>query len=70
MQTISGTGANHLGAVFLNQFYDFSRGGQGANKQIYISNPTWANHKAIFNAAGIKPVDYPYVSGRDVCYLA
>lgn len=60
VQTISGTGANHLGAVFLEKFYDWGRG--GGQKQIFISNPTWANHKAIFNAAGIKPVDYPYVS--------
>jgi aspartate aminotransferase len=60
VQTISGTGANHLAAVFLARFYDWSRA--GGEKKIYISNPTWANHKAIFNAAGIEPVDYPYVS--------
>lgn len=36
VQTISGTGANHTGALFLSQFYDQS-------KVLYISNPTWGN---------------------------
>ena len=36
VQTISGTGANHLGALFLSRFYAFN----GA-KQIYLSDPTW-----------------------------
>ncbi|RXW18886.1 hypothetical protein EST38_g6980 [Candolleomyces aberdarensis] len=54
-QTISGTGANHLGALFLTKFYRFN----GA-KKVYLSNPTWANHHAIFRNVGIEPVDYPY----------
>ncbi|CAO1616984.1 unnamed protein product [Parajaminaea phylloscopi] len=65
VQTISGTGANHLGAVFLSKFYDYNRLG-GGKKQIHISNPTWANHKAIFNSVGITPVDYPYYDARTV----
>lgn len=60
VQTISGTGANHLGAVFLSKFFKFPS--ILGSKQIYLSNPTWANHKAIFSSAGIDPVDYPYVS--------
>lgn len=64
VQTISGTGANHLGAVFLDRFYQFQK--FGLEKQIYISNPTWANHKAIFNSAGIKPVDYPYYDSKTI----
>ncbi|KAG1813084.1 pyridoxal phosphate-dependent transferase [Suillus variegatus] len=55
MQTISGTGANHLGALFLSRFYHWD-----APKQIYLSNPTWANHHAIFKNVGIQPIDYPY----------
>ncbi|CAI2195592.1 5170_t:CDS:2, partial [Funneliformis geosporum] len=43
-QTISGTGANHLGALFLSRFYS-------KEAPVYLSNPTWANHKAIFNNA-------------------
>lgn len=64
VQTISGTGANHLGAVFLSRFYQFQQ--LGLEKQIYISNPTWANHKAIFNSVGIKPVDYPYYDPKTI----
>lgn len=60
VQTISGTGANHLGAVLLSKFYDYAKLG-GGKRQIYISNPTWANHKAIFNGVGIAPIDYSYV---------
>lgn len=36
VQTISGTGANHLAALFLSRFYAFN----GA-KQIYVPDPTW-----------------------------
>lgn len=53
MQTISGTGAVHLGALFLARFYKASR-------QVYVSNPTWANHHQIFRNVGLETVDYPY----------
>ena len=36
VQTMSGTGANHTGALFLSKFYNFN-----GPKQIYLSNPTW-----------------------------
>ncbi|KAH7889292.1 aspartate amino-transferase [Phlebopus sp. FC_14] len=55
VQTISGTGANHLGALFLSKFYTF----RGA-REIYLSNPTWVNHFAIFKNVGITPREYPY----------
>jgi aspartate aminotransferase len=61
-QTISGTGANHLGAAFLAKFYPFPSG----KKQIYISNPTWANHPAIFKNVGIDAVMYPYYDPKTV----
>ncbi|KIM28774.1 hypothetical protein M408DRAFT_16169 [Serendipita vermifera MAFF 305830] len=60
-QTISGTGANHLGALFLSRFYTFN-----GPKQIYLSNPTWANHHAIFKNVGIEPVDYAYFDPKTV----
>ncbi|KAJ3259874.1 Aspartate aminotransferase, cytoplasmic [Boothiomyces macroporosus] len=51
-QTISGTGACRLGADFLYQF---------AKGPVYISNPTWANHRAIFQNAGFDDIrEYPY----------
>lgn len=37
VQTISGTGANHLGAAFLNRFYRWNDG----PKVAYVSDPTW-----------------------------
>ncbi|TFK76551.1 aspartate aminotransferase [Pluteus cervinus] len=61
VQTISGTGANHLGALFLSRFY----GWNGAPK-VYLSNPTWANHHAIFKNVGIEPVDYPYYDPKTI----
>ncbi|KAI8897834.1 pyridoxal phosphate-dependent transferase [Globomyces pollinis-pini] len=51
-QTLSGTGACRLGADFLLQF---------AKGPVYISNPTWANHRSIFSLAGFEEVrEYPY----------
>jgi len=53
VQTISGTGAVHLGALFLAKFF---RG----NKVVYMSNPTWANHNQIFGNVGLPTAQYPY----------
>jgi len=61
VQTISGTGANHLGALFLSRFYKFN-----GPKKVYLSNPTWANHHAIFRNVGIEPVDYPYYDPKTI----
>lgn len=36
VQTISGTGANHLGALFLSRFYAFNE-----HKRVYLPDPTW-----------------------------
>jgi len=53
VQTISGTGAVHLGALFLAKFYS-------GNKVVYMSNPTWANHNQIFGNVGLPTAQYPY----------
>jgi aspartate aminotransferase len=55
MQTISGTGAVHLGALFLAKFYT-------GNKTVYLSSPTWANHNQIFTNVGLPIAQYPYFS--------
>ncbi|KAF8921397.1 aspartate aminotransferase [Mucidula mucida] len=55
VQTISGTGANHLGALFVARFYTW-----GGNKQVFLSDPTWVNHFAIFKNVGVEPLTYPY----------
>lgn len=52
IQTIGGSGALRLCAEFLHRFFPQS--------EIWISDPTWDNHNAIFNAAGVKAHAYPY----------
>ncbi|KAF9354359.1 Aspartate aminotransferase, cytoplasmic [Mortierella sp. AD094] len=53
-QCISGTGAVYTGAHFLSKHYPI----KGA--ACYISKPTWANHRAIFEGVGIPVLEYPY----------
>ena len=36
VQTVSGTGANHLAALFLSRYYNFN-----GLKQVFVSDPTW-----------------------------
>ncbi|KAI3320126.1 PLP-dependent transferase [Xylariaceae sp. AK1471] len=55
VQAISGTGALHLGALFLARFYP-------GTKKVYLSNPTWVNHHQIFSNVGIPVAQYPYFS--------
>jgi aspartate aminotransferase len=55
IQTISGTGAVHLGALFLAKFFP-------GTKKVYLSNPTWANHNQIFTNVGLPIATYPYFS--------
>lgn len=53
MQTISGTGAVHLGGLFISRFYK-------PKPTIYLSNPTWANHNQIFSNVQLPVAQYPY----------
>ncbi|KAF8456049.1 pyridoxal phosphate-dependent transferase [Kalaharituber pfeilii] len=55
LQTISGTGAVHLGALFLIKFYP-----RPENQKLYFSNPTWANHGQIFSNVSLPTTTYPY----------
>lgn len=52
-QSISGTGALRIGAAFLERFFP-------GGKTVYIPNPSWANHKAVFNDAGLSVRQYRY----------
>ncbi|GKU21660.1 unnamed protein product [Fusarium langsethiae] len=52
VQTVSGTGANHLGALFVVQNLQ--------PQNLWVSDPTWANHHVIWEAAGLTPRLYPY----------
>jgi aspartate/tyrosine/aromatic aminotransferase len=50
--TPGGTAALRVGADFLKKF--------NANAKVWMSQPTWANHKGVFSAAGFATADYPY----------
>ncbi|KAJ5194441.1 aminotransferase [Penicillium cf. griseofulvum] len=52
VQTVAGTGANHLGALFLAHHM------KPAN--VWLSNPSWANHQTIWELAGVPRKTYPY----------
>ncbi|KAK3683320.1 pyridoxal phosphate-dependent transferase [Podospora appendiculata] len=52
-QSISGTGALRIGGAFLARFFP------GA-KTIYIPQPSWANHAAVFKDAGLTVEKYAY----------
>lgn len=52
-QSISGTGALRIGGAFLERHYP-------AGKTIYIPNPSWANHNAVFKDSGLKVEKYRY----------
>ncbi len=47
IQSLSGTGALRVAGDFLNRFYPH-------NKQIFVPNPTWANHIPLFTDAGLE----------------
>ena len=52
IQTLGGTGALKTGADFLKSI--------SPNSVVAISDPSWENHRAIFENAGFEVVDYPY----------
>ncbi|WP_199052441.1 amino acid aminotransferase [Aquitalea sp. ASV15] len=52
IQTIGGSGALKVGADFIKRYFPHS--------EAWISKPSWDNHRAIFEGAGIKVHDYPY----------
>lgn len=52
LQALSGTGALRLCAEFFKDYFP--------GKSIYISNPTWGNHKAIFKRVGVPIKSYTY----------
>ncbi|KAH8920082.1 PLP-dependent transferase [Atractiella rhizophila] len=66
VQTISGTGANHLGALFLARYYRPPGLPPHGGVKLYISNPTWANHEPIFANVGISATKYPYYDPKTI----
>ncbi|KAI2467898.1 pyridoxal phosphate-dependent transferase [Annulohypoxylon bovei var. microspora] len=53
-KTVSGTGANHLGALFLSRSAEFS------GKTVYIGTPAWGNYDPILRLVGLEVVKYKY----------
>ncbi|RMR52852.1 Aromatic amino acid aminotransferase [Pseudomonas cichorii] len=52
IQTVGGSGALKVGADFLKYAFPES--------QVWVSDPTWENHHALFGGAGFKVHTYPY----------
>ena len=52
VQALGGTGALKIGADFLKRF--------SASSDVYISDPSWENHRALFESAGFKVNNYAY----------
>lgn len=52
IQTIGGSGALKVGADLLKRYFPDS--------EVWVSSPTWDNHRSIFEGAGIAVHDYPY----------
>lgn len=52
IQTVGGSGALKVGADFLKCYFPDS--------QVWVSDPTWENHVAIFSGAGFQVNRYPY----------
>lgn len=52
IQTLGGSGALKVGADFLKRYFPQS--------EVWVSDPTWDNHVAIFEGAGFKTHTYPY----------
>lgn len=60
VQTLSGTGANHMGAALLKRFPPFG----ARTSRIWVPSPTWGNHHQIFTWAGLTVMNYPYWDGK------
>lgn len=57
MQTIAGTGAIHLGALFLKKV------ATAPGQKVYVGTPTWGNHEPLFNLVDIQLDKYNYYDG-------
>ncbi|KAI9166326.1 aspartate aminotransferase [Paramyrothecium foliicola] len=60
VQTVSGTGANHMGARFVA---DHVR-----PQHAWLPDPTWANHHTIWETVGITTKLYPYYKASDCTF--
>jgi aromatic-amino-acid transaminase len=56
VQALGGTGALKIGADFLRRF--------APGAQVWISDPSWENHRALFEGAGLTVNTYPYYDAK------
>ena len=56
VQALGGTGGLKIGADFLKQI--------NPSAQVWISEPSWENHRQLFEAAGFTVKSYPYYEPR------
>ncbi|WP_175945642.1 amino acid aminotransferase [Caballeronia sp. BCC1704] len=52
VQTLGGSGALKVGADFIKRYFPASK--------VWVSDPTWENHRFIFERAGFEVNTYPY----------
>ena len=56
VQALGGTGGLKIGADFLRQI--------SPQSQVWISDPSWENHRQLFEAAGFVVKNYPYYDSK------
>src|SRR4051812_2161189 len=56
VQALGGTGGLRIGADFLRQL--------APQSEVWISEPSWENHRQLFEAAGFTVRSYPYYDAR------
>ena len=59
IQSLSGTGALRLGAEFIRKYM--------GGRKVYLPNPTWGNHNAIFSEVGMEIVQYRWYKADTAC---
>ncbi|WP_283957664.1 amino acid aminotransferase [Ramlibacter sp. 2FC] len=52
LQTLGGSGALKVGGDFIKRYFPES--------EVWVSDPSWENHQALFEGAGLKVHGYPY----------
>jgi aspartate aminotransferase len=57
--TPGGTGALRVAGDFIQRMLHI--------KTLWVSNPTWENHKGVFSAAGLEIKTYPYYDAENKC---
>lgn len=58
IQTVGGSGALKVGADFLKRYFPDS--------EVWVSDPTWENHIAIFSGSGFNVHTYPYFDAENL----